>query len=137
MSFLNRTTQSSKYQYHDIKLTMQFQSSTMKEYDLNWLTQLNAEIDQELSNPDFILEDLVKPLAISPAQLYRRVVKLTGKSPRQYIRHKRMLRAQELLERGVYPTVAEVAWAVGYRHVNYFSKVYEKEFGKRPSSYFK
>lgn len=107
----------------------------MKEYEQKWVEKLNETIEEKLSDPDFILSELSSIMELSPAQLYRTVVKLTGYSPKSYIRYKRMIQAKTLLERGVFSTVREVAFAVGYRHVSFFSTTYEKEFGKRPSQY--
>ena len=109
----------------------------MKEYDQKWLDLLDSIIEQNLSNSDFVLPDLYQAMSSSHVQLYRRVRKLTGLAPKQYIRKKRLEHAKVLLERGVYPTVAEIALAVGYNHPNFFSTLYEKEFGRRPISYLK
>lgn len=109
----------------------------MKEFDQQWLEKLDKIIEEHLPNPNFFLNVLANDLAISPAQLYRKVVAITGKSPSTYIREKRLLVAKDLLERGVYTTVSEVALAVGYLHPNNFSIKFEKEFGRRPSSYLK
>ena len=109
----------------------------MKEYEEIWLSELDKSIEQELGRPDFLLEDLAKASATSPAQLYRRVVKLTGQSPKNYVRAKRLAKAKELLERGVYATVSEVATAVGYRHFHHFSTIYEDTFGKKPIDYLR
>lgn len=109
----------------------------MKEIDEKWLEKLDAITQEKMSDPGFSLIDLVNELSISPAQLYRKVLKLKGKSPKSYIREKRLNYAKELLERGVYPTVVEVALAVGYLHPNTFSIDYEKKFGVRPNTYFK
>ncbi|MFK7933638.1 MAG: helix-turn-helix domain-containing protein [Saprospiraceae bacterium] len=109
----------------------------MRQYEQQWLDQLNTLIDKQLHLPDFKKANLVEQMNMSPSQFYRQVVKLTELSPVHYIRLKRLTKAKELLEVGVYGTVAEVALAVGYRHVNYFSKQYENQFGRRPSDYLR
>lgn len=108
----------------------------MKEYDENWLRKLDETIDQNLKNPAFNLSELTERISVSPANLYRRTKALTGKSPKAYIRERRLARAKDLLERGVYATIAETALAVGYLHSNNFSVNFEKEYGQRPSAYF-
>jgi len=61
-------------------------SDIMKEIDKKWLEKLDAIIEKKMSDPGFLLIDLVNELSISPAQLYRKIVKLKGKSPKNYIR---------------------------------------------------
>ena len=107
----------------------------MMHYEQQWIEKLDEIIEQNINNPEFVLADLVKAIATSPAQLNRRVNKLTGLSPRMYIRHKRLTRAKELLEIGMYPIVKEVALAVGYQHTSYFSTIFYEKFNKRPIEY--
>ena len=107
----------------------------MKEFDQKWLGKLDAIIDENLSKSTFYLTDLADQLSVSSSTLNRKVKELTQLSPKVYLRDKRLLRAKELLERGVYPSIAEVAFAVGFQHVNYFSNLYQKKYGKKPSKY--
>ncbi len=109
----------------------------MKQYEQVWLANLDAAIAEELNNPDFKLDDLANAVATSIAQLHVKVLKLTGLTPRMYIRKKRLEKANELLEIGVYATVKEVSLAVGYRHISYFSEIYKNRYGKKPIEYLK
>jgi len=109
----------------------------MMQYDQKWLEKLDEIIEQNISDSDFTLVDLANAIATSPAQLNRRINKLTGLSPRRYIRLKKLTKAKAILEIGVYPTVAEVSLAVGYKHVSYFSTIFYQEFNKRPIEFLK
>lgn len=109
----------------------------MKEYNQKWLEKLDEIIKDNMKNPNFILAQLANELMVSPAQLYRKIRGLTGISPKAYIRKKRLLAAKDLLERGVFPTVAETAREVGYLHPNHFSISFERDFGRRPIAYLK
>ena len=107
----------------------------MKECDQTWLRKLDEVIIENLNKPTFYLTDLAEQLSVSLSTLNRKIKELTQLSPRAYIREKRLANAKGLLEKGTYSSVAEVAYAVGYQHVNYFSKLYEKKYGKKPSQY--
>ena len=117
--------------------TSQESQPRLAQYDELWLDQLNQAILQHLNNPMFKVEDLIDPMMTSRRKLYRRVKKVTGLPPSRYIRKLRLEKARELLEIGVYPTVQEVAWAVGYQRSDYFSELYERVYLKRPIWYLK
>ncbi|WP_369810997.1 helix-turn-helix domain-containing protein, partial [Hymenobacter aranciens] len=44
-------------------------------------------------------------------------------------------RARQLLEAQALPTVAEVAYEVGFPNASHFTQLYSKRFGKKPSEY--
>jgi len=96
------------------------------------LDKIDKIIEKNIDNTDFQLSDITNSLAISRVTLYRFLLKLTGLSPNQYIRKKRLEKAKELLEVGVYSTVKETALAVGFRNFSYFSKQFYKEFQVLP-----
>jgi len=96
------------------------------------LDKIDEIIDENLEDPNFQLSDITKVLGISRATLYRLLLKLTGLSPNQYIRKKRLKKAKELLEIGAYSTVKETALAVGFRKSSYFSKQFYEEFQIMP-----
>ena len=109
----------------------------MKQFDKIWLASIDDIIDANLKNPDFQLIDITSKLAISRAKLYRKITKLTGNSPAEYIRKKRLTKALEILEIGVYPTVKETSAAVGFRSPEYFSKLFFQTYKKLPSEFLK
>ena len=63
----------------------------------------------------------------------RIIKKLTGLSPLNFIKEIRLQQARQLLESRQFATVAEVGYEVGFSDPGYFTKVYFKRFGKRPS----
>ncbi len=97
------------------------------------LKEAEALIIEQLSNSDFKVGDLAKALNYSQRQLERIIKKLTGLSPLNFIKEIRLQQARQLLESRQFSTVAEVGYEVGFADPGYFSKVYQKRFGKRPS----
>ena len=58
----------------------------------------------------------------------------TGSSPKQYLLHVRLTKAQELLENTDLPILL-VGEAVGFADQNYFSRIFKKSVGKSPMEY--
>ena len=78
------------------------------------------------------IEDLAQAAGMSPASLHRHFKAVTGLSPLQYQKRKRLMRAKNLL---VFDRlgVAEVAKAVGYASAAQFSRDFSAYFGTPPS----
>lgn len=90
-------------------------------------------IIEHIANSHFKVGDLAKKLNYSQRQLERIIKKLTGLSPLNFIKEIRLQQARQLLESRQFSTVAEVGYEVGFADPGYFSKVYQRRFGKRPS----
>lgn len=97
-----------------------------------WLNRLEKIVNEHLSEVNINNGMLASEINISERHFSRKVKKLTGMSPRKYIRQQRMYRAKKLLETGTHTTVKEVAAMVGYVNTGYFISQFERAFGKRP-----
>lgn len=86
--------------------------------------------DSMMQEPDFDKNRLAQELCMSPSTLYRRLKPATGLSPNEYIRHRRLLRAKQLLTEG--HTVSETATFVGMS-ITYLGRCYKEEYGISPS----
>src|ERR1043166_7656492 len=73
-------------------------------------------------------------LQISPATLTRMFQAHHGESPAVYHQRLKMTRAQELLETRRF-SVKEIAYALGYKHPNDFSRAFKQFMGKNPKFY--
>ncbi|MBK6930675.1 MAG: response regulator [Saprospirales bacterium] len=71
-------------------------------------------------------------LGLSRTQLHRKLVALTGMSTSHVIRSYRLEKARTLLQTSRM-TVAEVAYAVGFKDPLYFSRAFSHQFGLTPS----
>jgi transcriptional regulator GlxA family with amidase domain len=103
----------------------------------HWMHKVNLYIRENLANPQMTVADMAAAVFVSERQFYRRIKKLTGKTPNHYLQSCRLQRAKELLESDQFASVKEVATAVGYSRSDYFSRLFEARFGIRPSSYFR
>ena len=104
--------------------------------DHQWISKVREIILAHLQDKDFTVAQIAKEALVSERQLYRKVKKLTGKTPNRYLHELRLHKAKEHLESGRFNTIKAVALSVGFTRTDYFSKVYEAQFGVRPIDYF-
>lgn len=91
-------------------------------------------VDDNLDNDQFSVEDLAGELNMSRVQFHRKIKALTDQSTTTFIRNIRLEKAKDLLQTGSY-NVTEVAYMVGFSSQSYFTKSFQKNFGKAPSAY--
>jgi AraC-like DNA-binding protein len=91
-------------------------------------------VEDNVSSPDFSVEQLSHLLGMSRANLYKKIVTLTSKSPLEFIRTIRLQQAAQLLEKSQL-TVAEVAYRVGFNNPKYFARYFRDEYKVLPSVY--
>jgi signal transduction histidine kinase/DNA-binding response OmpR family regulator len=108
----------------------------LPERDQEWLAELEESLHQKVLDPLFGPDELVTISAMSKRNFYRRIKSVVGLPPGQYIKELRMQIARNLLEKGTYHTMSEVCYAAGFSTPSYFSKEYEKRFGKKAAAYF-
>ena len=75
-----------------------------------------------------------KELGYSKSQLYRKLIKLTGKSPNNFLKEFRLHKALSLLynQKG---NISEIAYETGFNSPAYFSKCFMDKYGILPSKY--
>jgi len=100
-----------------------------------------SDLDRALNNSEFLnkarncvlshIQDYsfdVKALAdglfMSRSTLQRKIENQTSLTAAQFIRHIRLEQAHQYIERKEHRTLAETAYAVGFKHPGYFSKLY-------------
>lgn len=106
---------------------------TMKTRDVKWLENLDKVILNELSNTLLKPMDIAAQMGVCERQLQRKLKQLTGTSPTQYLNQVRLKKGYDYLKSGDYQTISEVAYKVGYKYPDYFSKSFKKFFGQKPN----
>lgn len=105
-------------------------------HDRQFVEEAIRVVESNLSDADFSVEDLASRLNYSRGYLYKRLLKITGRSPIEFIRTIRMKRAQQLLAESQLQ-IAEVAYKLGYRSPKTFAKHFRLVFGMTPSEYIR
>lgn len=104
----------------------------LSEVDSQFLDTLAQLLDKELDNDHFEVEILTQAFGLSRSQLHRKLVALTGQSVMEYVRNYRLDKALTLLRQRT-QSVADVAWATGFKDPKHFSTAFRKRFGQSPS----
>lgn len=100
----------------------------------SFLHKVHSVLEENLTNPQFSVEELANQLFISRMQLHRKLKAVSERTSSNYIRSFRLYKSKPLMS-DPNLSISEVAWAVGFQDVNYYSKSFQKEFGLTPSEY--
>lgn len=102
--------------------------------DSAFLKMVEDILEQHLSDPEFTVDDFAAMAKTGRTLFFKKVKFLTGYSPNELIRVRRMTKAAELLKTYRY-NVSEVSYMVGINDPFYFSKCFKAQFGCSPSHY--
>ena len=119
---------------HDIipQLEGMQEAIQLSKKDEAFAERLRQVVDDYLTDPNLTVEFLGSKLQLSRTQLFRRVKAVAGKGPLDYIRERRLIRADELL-RTTDMTIQQVALELCFSSPGYFTKCYKEYFGHLPS----
>lgn len=92
-------------------------------------------IHEHLSNDTFSANDFAKALGMSRMQVHRKLKAITDLSATAFVRNYRLGAAKSLLEKG--EPVSQVAYAVGFSNLPYFTKTFKEKYGLVPSELVK
>ena len=103
---------------------------------------IRAEIESNISNPAYSVDDTLKRLPLSYEYLRKLFKKETGTTPLCYLSDCRMRLASQIISSGISNqyseyTVSQIAEACGFSDPLYFSRVFKKNFGISPTDYGK
>ena len=101
-----------------------------------FIRKVRSHMEDNIANEEFDIQNLCHEIAMSRAQLYRKFKALTGKSVFEYLRILRLHRAKELLLTSDL-NITQVCFDVGFNNLSHFSRIFNEEFGKKPSDFRK
>lgn len=108
----------------------------IEERDRRLLDQLAGWVDSHLSDPQLSVDKFAADMEYGRTKFYIKLKQLTGLTPNEYIKERRLQRAFELLA-DEHVTVAEAAYQVGMGTPQYLSTTFKKRFGLTPTQYQK
>ena len=110
---------------HDIipQLENMQEAIQLSKKDEAFAERLRQVVDDYLTDPNLTVEFLGSKLQLSRTQIFRRVKTITGKGPLDYIRERRLIRADELL-RTTDMTVQQVSMELCFSSPGYFTRCY-------------
>ena len=102
--------------------------------DVSFYNTVMSLIMENLSNPDFSVEDIAAATGLSRIHVNRKLKAECNLSPSAILKAERMKKASELILSGELP-VTEIAAKCGFSSQAYFSSAFKEYFGVSPSSY--
>ncbi|WP_342332705.1 two-component regulator propeller domain-containing protein [Pedobacter sp. FW305-3-2-15-E-R2A2] len=102
--------------------------------DDKFMRQLAGQLEKNLSNAAYSVDQLSSDLNMSRVGLYKKILPLTGKSPIAYIRFYRLQKSKALLLKSQL-SISEIAYESGFSNPKHFSRYFKQEFGVLPSVY--
>ena len=100
----------------------------------SFLHKIHSVIEENINNDQFNVEELANLMHMSRMQLHRKIKAVSDRTSSNYIRSYRLHKSKPQLS-DVNLNISEVAWSVGFKDVNYYSKSFQKEFKISPSEY--
>jgi two-component system response regulator YesN len=116
-------------QYLDAYLKSKQEQSNMP------IRMVKQYISENYSKP-VTLDELAREVYLNPVYLSIIFKKETGENIKDYLKDYRMDEARKLLKNSRY-NISEISLKVGYRDVKYFSRLFKKSFGVKPTEYRK
>ena len=103
-------------------------------FDDAFIRDIIQEIENNIQNSDFKIEDLADTQHISRTVFYRKIKSLTGSSPIDLVQEIRIKKAIDFLQKGNL-RVSEIAYRCGFSSPQYFSRVFKEKTGQSPTEY--
>ena len=107
---------------------------SMETEDDRFMGSLIGEIEKNIDNSEYSVQDLCRDLGYSYLQIYRKVKAVTGVSVNEFIRNLRLARAANLLAHSDM-RVSEIMYSVGFSTHSYFTKCFKAVYGLTPKEY--
>ncbi len=89
-------------------------------------------VEERISDPDLQITELAAQMGLGQSQFTRKIKALTNYTPVELIRSLRLQKAKTMLL-STEKTVSEIAFAVGFTSLAYFSKCYKDQFNVSPT----
>ncbi len=98
----------------------------------SFISSFHQSLEENIEDENFGITEMCKAMAMSRAQLHRKIKALTGLSTSHYMRAIRLQKARQLLEKTDL-NISEVSYRVGFKDPKYFSRTYSEVFGFAPT----
>lgn len=107
---------------------------TSTDKDKEFYNLVNKILDEHISDSAFTVDKFAELTKQGRTIFYKKVKGITGLSPNELIKVRRLKNAAELLLKGEL-TVSEIAYKVGFEDPFYFSKCFKAQYKCSPSKY--
>ncbi len=101
-----------------------------------FLEKVIEGIETNIADEYFGVPQMQELLSMSKTQLHRKIKALTDQGPGEFLRNYRLKKAAQMLANNK-DTISQVAYAVGFNSVSYFTKCFKVFYSISPSAYKK
>ena len=129
-------TSMKKHELFNQEIKIEPSRITITPLDQQFVEKAIQIVESNINKVDFSVEELATRLNISRGYLYKKMVKITGKTSLEFIRVIRMKRAQQLLAESQMQ-IAEIAYMLGYNSPKVFTKHFKETFNISPSDFIR
>jgi signal transduction histidine kinase/AraC-like DNA-binding protein len=119
---------------HELPVMEPTARDTHEQTEKKFALAFKALVEENVSNPDFGVQEICSELGLSKGQLYRKTKSALGYSVNDYISKVRLKKARYLLLNDK-SAIADIAFQVGFRTGAYFSTAFKMAYGITPSEY--
>lgn len=106
--------------------------TSSKDHQLSWIGYVESIIISSLDDPGLCIAKLAKMTGLSERQFHRRVKTMLNLTPHKFIQSCRMDAAKKILDEGKILELSAISKAIGYKRVDYFSKLFHTYYGVYP-----
>lgn len=107
---------------------------TVTPVDEKFLQRLIKAIEDQIDNPEIDIDYLTRSANMSRSQLHMKLKALTGMPATGFVKIIRLKRAVSLMDQH-FGNVSDIAYAVGFTNLSYFSKCFREVYNESPSDY--
>lgn len=110
------------------------QEIIVNEQDKRFKERLDVWLNSNFHKSNLDVDTFAESMGYGRTTFYKKVKKIMGMTPNDYLKAMRMNKAAELLMNDTL-TVAEISYKVGFEDPYYFSKSFKNYFGVSPTQY--
>ncbi len=109
---------------------------TLPSIEVKFIEKAKAIVEKHIAESEFDVEQFANEMNLTSVVLRRKIKAVTNQSVTEFVRKYRLHKAANLLLSDT-DNVSTIAYQVGFESLSYFTKAFQKEFGKLPSEYGK
>ena len=103
--------------------------------DERFLSDVIETIKDNLTEKDFSIDKLAGMMGLSRSNLFRKLKGLVHMSPSDLILKIKLSHAEELMKKGTFTRISDIAYESGFHDPKHFSTLFKKYYEKTPKEY--
>jgi signal transduction histidine kinase/ligand-binding sensor domain-containing protein/DNA-binding response OmpR family regulator len=115
---------------------MELKKISVNTADEKFINRAVNIVNSYISDSDFSVDIFAREMAVSRAQLFRKIKAMTNQTVQEFIMTIRMNKAADLLLTTEYP-IGEITFMCGFSDASNFRRSFVRKFGVTPSNYIK